>query len=167
MSRKCFLTSVLLAVVFSACALSQAMAAYEYFDDFTTLDSFWWTIEDSPPYTTVNHVDSGDQHFILMRQAPNPKEGGYLSGEAKLKFNFPMQGDFSASMTYNLVTWPSSNNYEIAGIRTGLGDVERLSTNQSGTQSAWLENCSRQILCGLPHEEEQVLLYHPAVQMGS
>jgi hypothetical protein len=139
MKRNRFLQVAALVMIFSACALSQAMAAYEYFDDFSTgIDPFWWTIESSSK-NMVNYSDT--DHCILMSQKPDSAAGGYLSGAAKLKFNFPMQGDFSASITYNLTpvpdlpTWPTPDNYERIGIRTDLGNVARVSDSRLGTQS--------------------------------
>jgi hypothetical protein len=125
--RKYFLTIALLAVVFSACALSEAMAEYLYFEDFNTeLNPSWWTMSSSGSVTASYITDTTNpaNKLIFMQYAPG--SGGYLPGEGNLQFNFPIQGDFSASITYNLYNWPVPDNGVTAGIRTELGDVNRL-----------------------------------------
>jgi hypothetical protein len=127
-NRKCFLASALLAVVFSACALPHAMAEYKYFEDFNIeLNPSWWTLSSSGSVTAsyITDITNSANKLILMRYTAGPE--GYLPGEGNLSFNFPLQGDFSASITYNLYNWPVPDNGVTAAISTEFGDVERLS----------------------------------------
>jgi hypothetical protein len=125
-NRSCFWAVALLVVVFSACAQSQAKAEYQYFEDFNTqLNPSWWTLSSSGSVTAsyITDISNSANKLILMRYTAGPE--GYLPGEGNLQFNFPVQGDFSASITYNLYNWPVPDNAVTAGIRTELGDVNR------------------------------------------
>ena len=128
MSRKCFLISAVLAVVLSACALSGAKAEYTYFDDFNKeLNQTWWTMSSSGSVAAsyVTDITNTSNKLILMKYTLDP--GGPLPGEGSLKLNFPIQGNFSASITYNLYNWPTPDNDAGISIATNLGEVERIS----------------------------------------
>jgi len=103
------------------------MAAYPYFEDFNAgLNTSWWTLASSGSVTASHITDPNDSanKIIVMRYTAGAQ--GYLPGEGSLKYNFPIPGDFSASITYNLYNWPVPDNDVTAGIRTELGDVNRL-----------------------------------------
>jgi hypothetical protein len=122
MKRQQLLKIALLGMIFSACALSSARAEFYYFDDFNTqLDPYWWTMSSSGSVTASYTTDytNATNKLILMRYVPGSE------GQGDLKFNFPA-GNFSASITYNLVNWPAPDNNVTVGIRTDLGNVERL-----------------------------------------
>jgi hypothetical protein len=127
MGKQWFVKIAILVMIFSACALSQAKAEYTYFDDFNTqLDPYWWTMSSSGSVTAsyVTDITNTSNKLISMKYVSG--SGGYLPGEGNLKFNFPVQGNFSASILFNLYNWPKPDNDVTAGIRTDLGDVERL-----------------------------------------
>jgi hypothetical protein len=128
----------LLVLMFSACVVSPAMAAgFQYYDDFTTLNSTLWTMSYSGSANATwkeATINGTTQQFIFMQNAPS-SDTGKLTGSANLKFNIPIQGNFSTSITYNLYTWPTPNNYESVGLRTEVGSVERVSNSTYGTQS--------------------------------
>jgi len=145
-NRKCFLPIALLAVVFLACAQPQAKAEYEYFEDFNTqLNPSWWTLSSSGSVTAsyITDISNSANKLILMRYASGSE--GYLPGEGVLQFNFPIQGDFSASITYNLYNWPVPNNDVTAGLRTELGDVNRLNNGGEFYLTDFLGDTTHQI----------------------
>lgn len=149
MSRKCFLANALLVVIFSACALSEAKAAYLYTEYFnTSLNPSWWTLSSSGSVTASYITDPNDSanKIIVMRYTAGAQ--GYLAGEGDLKYNFPIQGDFSASITYNLYNWPLPDNGVTAAISTEFGDVERLSSGSEFYLTDFLNDTTHTIATG-------------------
>ncbi len=110
------------AVVLLSCLalLPQAALGLTFEDRFdgASINGFWWSTS-SYSSNTVS-LDTLN-HRVLMTHA------AATGGDANLIFNVGIQGDFTATVDYALVAWPTPNNYERIGIRTNLGAVERIS----------------------------------------
>ena len=141
-----FLLLPLLVGAFCLCTAQTARAEYDYFDGFDTgINSAYWTAETTAGSTaTVAWKNPSGYEYVQV--VDDTSNGDAFVG---LKFNTPISGNFSASITYNLVNW-TSNSYERSGIRSDVGAMERDSDNRYGPQPELYLSDYNSILTAVP-----------------
>lgn len=72
----------------------------------------------SPHYWTVETSDGSTLSAVNGRLEMVQGSGPIVASGVHMIFNFPIVGDFTADIDYELLNWPA-NNYERVGISTG------------------------------------------------
>ena len=122
MKRQGILTMLIVLVGMFIAPQSHAFIFTDNFND-NSIDALWWTAD----HLGNTSVAETNQRVEMTQSGSN--------GEANLKFKFKVPGDFTATIDYDLLVWPTPNNWERSGFRTTAGAVERISDSRFGSQS--------------------------------
>jgi cysteine-rich repeat protein len=102
--------------------LGAPAGALSFSDGFgdVSLDPFYWEMSS----TNLTTADTSSGRLVLTQT------GG--AGVTRVSFRHPMDGDYTVTVDYELLEWPTDNKERLALLELGIGAAERISDSAFG-----------------------------------